>query len=107
MPLEVRREARSPRHDPQVDRADLEEVARELRGLVIRLDDRLTESDTTLIIEYIDANELGLALEQIADVLSEGELPLTRYERGDMRRRAQRMEIGDRVLSSLELCPGR
>lgn len=94
-------------HDPQVDRAYYEEIAGELRGLVIRLDDRLTESDTTLIMEYIDANELGLALEQMADVLSEDEHPLSQDERADMLRLAKRMQMGDRVPSTLELCPER
>jgi hypothetical protein len=40
--------------------------------------------DVTLIVEFIDANELGLALEQMADVLSEDELPLSADERADM-----------------------
>lgn len=36
---------------------------------------RLPGKDVTLIAEFIDANELGLALEQFADALSEDGLP--------------------------------
>jgi hypothetical protein len=48
-----------------------EEIAGVLRGLLIRLHDRLPGKDVTLIAEFIDANELGLAPEQIADALWE------------------------------------
>jgi hypothetical protein len=58
-----------------VDRAYYEDIAGHLRGLLIRLNDRLPGKYVTLIAEFIDANELGLALEQIADVLSEDEQP--------------------------------
>lgn len=36
-------------------------LAGNLHGLLIRLDDRLPRKDVTLIAEFIDANELGLA----------------------------------------------
>jgi hypothetical protein len=45
-----------------------------LRGLLIRLSDRFSDQDLLLIAEFIDANELGLALEQMADALSERSL---------------------------------
>jgi hypothetical protein len=54
-----------------------------LHGLLIRLDDRLSGKDVTLIAEFIDANELGLALEQIADVLRSGP-PSRSGERGSL-----------------------
>jgi hypothetical protein len=63
-------------NDPGVNRADHEEIAGLLHGLLIRLDDRLPGKDMTLIAEFIDAGELGLALGQLADVLSEDEQPL-------------------------------
>ncbi|WP_405065342.1 hypothetical protein OG558_25785 [Kribbella sp. NBC_01510] len=56
-----------------MDRAYYEEIAGLMHGLQIRLDDRLPGKDVTLIAEFIDANELGIALEQMADVLSEDE----------------------------------
>jgi len=58
-----------------VDRVGYDEIARDLHGLVIRLADRLTAKDRLLIAEFIDVGEVGLALEQIADVLSEYEQP--------------------------------
>jgi hypothetical protein len=67
-----------------VDRAYHEEIAGLLHGLLIRLGDRLSNKDVTLIAEFIDANELGLALEQIADVQSEDDQPLTADEGADM-----------------------
>jgi hypothetical protein len=68
-----------------------------LHGLLIRLDDRLSGKDVTLIAEFIDANELGLALEQIADVLSEDEQPLTPQERAAMLALVDRMQMDDQV----------
>jgi hypothetical protein len=74
---------------PCVDAAYYEEIAGLLHGLLIRLDDRLPGKDITLIAEFIDANELGLALDQLADVLSEDKLPLARDERADMLARSR------------------
>lgn len=54
-----------------MDRAHREEIAWLLHGLLIRFSDRFSGKDP-LIAEFIDANELGLALEQMADVLSGG-----------------------------------
>lgn len=94
-------------HDPRVDRAYYEEIAGEVHGLLVRLDDRLPGKDITLIAEFVDANELGLALEQMADVLSEDEQPLTSDERADILRLAERMQMGDRVPRALQFCPER
>jgi len=96
---------RRPWHDPEVDRANYEGIAGLLHGLLIRLDDRLPAKDITLIAEFIDANELGLALEQMADVLSEEELPLSADERTDMLALVERMQMGDRVPRALAFCP--
>jgi hypothetical protein len=94
-------------HDPGVDRAYYEEIAGVLHGLLIRLDDRLPGKDVTLIAEFIDAYELGLALEQLADVLSEDKQPLSPDERADMLALVERMQMGDRVHRALEFCPAR
>jgi hypothetical protein len=88
-----------------VDRAYYEEIAGLLPGLLIRLDDRLPGKDVTLIAELIDANELGLALEQMADVLSEDERSLTTDERADMLALVGRMQMDDRVRRALAFCP--
>src|SRR4051794_29693895 len=92
-------------HDPAVDRASYEEIAGLLHGLLIRLDDRLPGTDITLIAEFIDAGELGLALEQMADVLSEDEQPLSADERADMLSLVERMKMDDRVPHALTFCP--
>jgi len=88
-----------------VDRAFYEEIAGQLHGLLVRLDDRLPGKDITLIAEFIDANELGLALEQMADVLSEDERPLSTDERADMLALVDRMQMDDRVARALAYCP--
>jgi hypothetical protein len=90
-----------------VDHAYYEEIAGVLRGLLIRLDDRLPAKDVTLIAGFIDANELGLALEQMADVLSEDEQPVATCERADMLALVDRMQMGDRVTRALSFCPER
>lgn len=92
-------------HYHRVDRAYYEGIAGRLHGLLIRLDDRLPGKDITLIAEFIDANELGLALEQMADVLSEDEQPLASDERADMLALVERMQMGDRVPGALRFCP--
>ncbi|MEV0286466.1 MULTISPECIES: MafI family immunity protein [unclassified Kribbella] len=88
-----------------MDRAYYEEIAGLLHGLLIRLDDRLRGKDIALIAEFVDANQLGLALEQLADVLSEDELPLARDERADLLALADRMHLGDRVPNALSFLP--
>ena len=55
---------------------------------------------------FIDANDLSLALEQMAPVLSEDEQPLNADGRGDMLALVERMHMGDRVCSgNLERLP--
>ncbi len=50
------------------DRASYyERIRRQLLALVIELEDRLTPDQQKWAHEYLDANELGLALEMIAD----------------------------------------
>ncbi|HSE07805.1 MAG TPA: MafI family immunity protein [Nocardioidaceae bacterium] len=90
-----------------MDRAYYEEISGELHGLLVRLDDRLPGKDITLIAEFIDASKLGLALEQMAHVLSEDEQPLAPDERADMLRLVERMQMGDRVPRALQFCPER
>ncbi|WP_250444137.1 hypothetical protein [Actinotalea sp. C106] len=84
-----------------------DEITGVLRGLLIRLDDRLALRDVTLLAEFIDAGEFGLALEQIADVLSADAHALTRDERADMLSLVSRMRMDDRVHRALTSCPSR
>lgn len=81
------------------------EIAGTLRGLLARLRNRISEKDATLVAEFIDVNELGLALEQLADALGEDEQPLTVDEHGEMIALAERMELGQRVSRALTSCP--
>jgi hypothetical protein len=90
-----------------VDRIDFDDIAGALHGLAIRMSDRLAEKDRVLITEFIDVGELGLALEQIADVLSEDEQPLTTDERSDMLALVERMKMGERVPNALAFWPDR
>ena len=90
-----------------MDRAYYKEIAGDLRGVLIRLDDRLPAKDVTLIAGFIDANELGLALEQMADVVSEDQQQLAAGERADMLALAGRMQMRDRVPRALSFCPER
>ena len=90
-----------------MDRAFYEEIAGKLLGLLIRLDDRLAGEAVTEIAQAIDHNELGVALEWIADALSEKEQPLSADERADMLALVDRMEMDDLVPSALALCPKR
>lgn len=88
-----------------MNRAEYDDIAGQLRGLVIRLEERLPRKDVTLVTEFIDAGELGLALEQMADVLSEDEQPLAPSERGDMLELVDRLHMGGRVPGALRFCP--
>lgn len=88
-----------------MDGAYYEDIAGRLRGLQIRLSDRLPDDSHAVITEFIDHNELGLALEQMADLLAEDEKPLSPDERTDMLILAKTMEIERRVNQALALCP--
>lgn len=88
-------------------RAHYEEIAGILHGLLIRLDDRLPGKDRALIAEFIDANELGLALERMADVLSDDEQLLAVDERADTLALVDRLQLGDRAPLALTFWPER
>ncbi|WP_332761239.1 MafI family immunity protein [Pseudarthrobacter sp.] len=88
-----------------MERVEYQEIAGILHGLLIRLDDRIQSEDLALISEFIDVGELGLALEQMADVLSEDEQPLTSDERADMLALVSRMGMDGRVPEALAFCP--
>ncbi|MGQ0847230.1 MAG: hypothetical protein ACT4QF_24185 [Sporichthyaceae bacterium] len=81
-----------------------EDIAGELRGLLIRLEDRLG-ANAEEIGEYIDDNELGLALDVLAGAVSAAAVPLTAAERADILALVDRMDMGGGVARALELCP--
>jgi hypothetical protein len=90
-----------------MNRTDFDEISGILHGLIVRLGDRLAEKDLLLITEFVEVGELGLALEQIADVLSEDSEPLTADERSDMLALVERMDMGTRIPHALTFCPNR
>jgi hypothetical protein len=64
-----------------VDLAYYEEISGLLRGLLISLEDRLPAEAVAQTSEFIDVNELGLALEWMADALSDEGQAITAAER--------------------------
>jgi hypothetical protein len=93
--------------DTNVNQPEFDEISGVLRGLVIRLSDRTTAQAAALVNEFIDAEELGLALEWLADDLSEHQEPVATDERSDMLALVRRMRMGARVENALADCPAR
>jgi len=67
-----------------MDAACYDDIAGRLHGLLIRLSDRLPADSHAQITEFLDHNELGLALEQMADLLAAGEKAVAPDERTDI-----------------------
>lgn len=76
-----------------------------LRGLVILLDEKIAPDRVRLADELIDAAEFGLALEALADWLSEAGTPLTDELRADFDRLATQLGNHERVMTPLARCP--
>lgn len=89
-----------------VDFATHADLTGRLRGLVILLAERLTSDQARVADELIDASEFGVALEMLADWLSENEMPITDDVRHDFERLSSQMGNVDRVMRALGLCPG-
>jgi hypothetical protein len=83
-----------------VDR--LERGLRELGDVTRSL---LSEAQRSWFEEFVDAGECGLALESLADWLSEDEVPIRSAVRDEMQRLGQEMGIVERVSGSLRFCP--
>jgi predicted Zn-dependent peptidase len=81
------------------------EVERRLRALGLRLAGSLSEDQTKWYGEFLDANELGLALEMLADWLSERETPIREADRTEMLALGRAMGNEQRVEDPLRLCP--
>jgi hypothetical protein len=78
-----------------------------LRDLTRDLGDRLTAEQRAWAQEYLDAGEWGLTVEMLADWLSEDELAITPDERAAFQTLASLMDISDRVMGAVALCPTR
>ena len=76
-----------------------------LRALVILLAGHLTLDQARSADELIDASEFGVALEMLADWLSENETPIPDEVRHDFERLSVQMMNVERVMRPLDLCP--
>ena len=90
-----------------MDAAYYGDISGILHGLAIRLSDRISADELAMVTEFVDANELGLALESLADFLAEDDRPVTADERADMLALGDRMEMDGRVSRALAFCPER
>lgn len=76
-----------------------------IRQLTQQLSDRLTDDQKVWAQEYLTAGEWALALEMLADWLSEDARPITIEERDSFRRLADEMTITQRVMRAIDHCP--
>jgi hypothetical protein len=88
-----------------MDFAEHADLTGRLRGLVILLDDRLTLDQARSAEEVIDAAEFGVALELLADTLSEQKTPIPDDLRVEFERLSARLGDADRVMGPLAVCP--
>lgn len=82
------------------------ELQGRLQGLLITVEQWLAAEHATLISELIDANETGLALEMISDLLLAAEAPIDRLILDDVVRLASAMglpmHVGEQLASCVE-----
>jgi hypothetical protein len=74
-------------------------------AILIRLADRLDPRTQEWVHEFLDHNELGLALETMADALSEAASPISDDEHAEMLDLVADMQMDGRVPRALALCP--
>ena len=67
-----------------MDNAYYEDLAGQLYGLLIRLDDRLPREQAQWLHHAAEAGEYGLALEDMAGMPAHGTIAITGAEREDM-----------------------
>jgi hypothetical protein len=87
-----------------VDAARYDDLRGRLMGLLIRLGDRLDLKTQEWTQEFVDHNELGLALETMADALSEAGASIADQERAEILVLVAEMKMSDRVAGALTLC---
>jgi hypothetical protein len=81
------------------------EVQSRLEALLTSLGGRLERNAAATARDYLGHNELGLALEAIADALAEDQTPIRDGERIETLALAKRMTMDDRVSVTLTQCP--
>jgi hypothetical protein len=90
------------RHSACVEYVMLEQ---RVRALGASVSDRLNDEQRRWLDEFLDAGEYGLALEMVADWLSEAGRRITPIERAEAKTLAEAMGNLDRVMGPLSLCP--
>jgi hypothetical protein len=88
-----------------LDFATHSDLTGRLHGLVILLGSRLTLDQARSADKLIDASELGLALEKLADWLSEDATAIPDHVRRDFEKISLQMGNVERVMRPLDLCP--
>lgn len=86
---------------------DADPVNNRLVALSVSVSDRFTVEQRSSLASYLRAGELALALEMIADWLSEDERPISSWERADAEYLATVFDNVARVMGPLALCPMR
>ena len=93
-------------HRSSVDPGYYDAMRGRLLALLMSVEDRLSAQETNWAQEFLDHNELGLALEMIADWLSETEASLSAGERSAILKLASDMAMTDgRVERAIAGCP--
>ena len=80
-------------------------MERRLAALGELLSDRLNDEQRGWVAEFLAAGEYGIALEMLADWLSEDERPISATERAEAETLARAMGNVERVMGPLSLCP--
>jgi hypothetical protein len=88
-----------------VDPAYYDDLRGRLVGLLIRFSDRLDPKTLGWSQEYLEHNELGLALETMAYSLAEARAGLADDERSDILELARTMGMDDGVSTEIATCP--
>lgn len=84
------------------DSSYYEAIRGRLHAILWEVSDRLSESTRTFVIEELDANELGLALEAMVDELEEARTPLTSRVVGELQDLARTMGMDIDVARRLD-----
>jgi hypothetical protein len=93
------------RRDDRMDAAYYEDLAGQIYGLLIAVEDRLGVERAQEIHHLIEVGEYELALEETAGGLGLAHTAITDQERADMLALARRMKMGELVPNALRSCP--
>ncbi len=88
-----------------MDAAWYEDLRVQLCSLLIAVEDRLGREQAQWVHHVIDADEYGLALEDMVGILAHAGTPVTDQERAAMLGLARRMQMDDLVPHILQCRP--